>query len=93
MAHDENTHPGSPALDSSDRPVPDPIDDALSAYSAWREEAAAVEETYRHWCAAPSAERDRRHGAYIGALDQEQAAAITYAIAASELRALLQSLG
>ena len=93
MADDDNIHPASPALDFLDWPVPARIDDVLSLYTAWRDEAAAVEETYRRWCAAAGAERDRRHGAYIAALDQEQAAAIGYAIAAMGPCALLQSLG
>ena len=93
MADDQNTQPGGPELDAIDWPVPDRIDDVLFAYTAWRDEAAAVEETYRQWSVAASAERDARHGAYTAALDREQVAAMTYAIAASELRALLSSLG
>jgi hypothetical protein len=87
MAADEKIRSGSPALGW---PVSDLIDEVLFFYTEWRDEAAAVEETYLHWCAASSVERDHRYGAYIAALDQEQAGAMTYAIAASELRALLR---
>jgi hypothetical protein len=87
MAADEKMHHGSPA---HGWPVSDLIDDVLCFYTEWRDEAAAVEETYLHWCGAPGAERDHRYGAYIAALDQEEAAALTCAIAASELRALLR---
>jgi hypothetical protein len=87
MAADEKIYPGGPALGW---PASDLIDEVLFWYTEWRDEAAAVAETYRHWCAAPSVERDRRYGVYIAALDREQAAAMTCAIAASELRALVR---
>lgn len=61
----------------------------LACYAEWREEVSAVDETYRRWCAASTAERDRRYGVYIAALDQEESAAMTYAVVAEELRALL----
>jgi hypothetical protein len=67
-----------PTLDSLIWPVPDEVQ---HAHDEWRGEAAAVQETYRQWCAAPVAERARRHGAYRAALDREQAAAVTFAIA------------
>jgi hypothetical protein len=93
MADHEKIHVGSPALDSLGWPVSDLIDEALFSYAEWRDESAAVEETYVHWCAAPRADRNHRYGAYIAALDREQAAAVVYAIAISELRALVQSVG
>jgi hypothetical protein len=68
----------------------DLIDEMLSCYYEWRDEAAVVDETYRHWCTAPSAERERYFAVYIAALDQEESAAMTYAFAAEELRELLQ---
>jgi hypothetical protein len=93
MAADEKIHPGSPALDSLGWPVSDLIDEVLFSYDEWRDEATTVEEAYRHWCTAPAAERDRRYGAYLAALDQEETAALMYAINATELRAALQSAG
>jgi hypothetical protein len=92
MADDEKIHLGSPALESLGWPVSDLIDEALFSYADWRDESAAVEETYLHWCAAPRADRNHRYGAYIAALDREQAAAMIYAIAVSELRAQLSGV-
>jgi hypothetical protein len=68
------------------------IDEMLACYAEWRQEVWAVEETYRDWCAAPSAERDGRFAVYFAALDQEESAAAAYAIAAEEVRALLHEI-
>ena len=65
------------------------IDEMLACYAEWRDEVAAVDDAYRYWCAAPAAERDRRFGVYIAALDQEESAAMVYAGLAEQLRALL----
>jgi hypothetical protein len=93
MAADDMIRPVSAALGSLDWPVSDLIDEVLFFHSEWRDEAAAVEEIYRRWSAAPDAERECCYGAYIAALDQEEAAATRYAVTAGELRAMLQSVG
>jgi predicted HicB family RNase H-like nuclease len=68
------------------------IDEMLACYAEWRQEVWAVDETYRHWCAAPSAERDRCFAVYFATLDQEESAAATYAIAAEQVRVLLNEI-
>jgi hypothetical protein len=93
MASDDLIRPVRPALSSLDRLVSDLIDEVLFFHTEWRDEAAAVEEIYRRWSAAPGAEREHCFGAYIAALDQEEAAAMMYAITAAELRAVLPSVG
>ena len=82
-----------PALGLLDWPLSDVIDEVLFLYTEWLDEATGVEEIYRRWSAAPSVEREHWHGAYIAALDQEEAAALMYAITAAEFRGLLQSIG
>src|SRR4051794_26312884 len=49
------------------------IDELLDCHDEWLEDVAAVDETYQRWRAAPVAERPRCHGAYLAALDQEEA--------------------
>jgi hypothetical protein len=72
-------------------PTEEVIDEMLACYAEWREEVAAVDETYRRWCVAPNAGRDLYFGVYIAALDQEEAAAMLYAVVAQEVRELLQA--
>jgi hypothetical protein len=84
-----NTPSGPPALAQVASEIDALIDEMLAYFDQWRQEVAAVEETYRRWCAAPSAERDRSFGVYIAALDQEEAAAIMYGSVAAELRSML----
>ncbi|WP_156028037.1 hypothetical protein [Candidatus Solirubrobacter pratensis] len=82
--------PGSPVLAPLPLAIDELIEEMLDYYAEWRQEAAAVDEMYRYWCAAPIAERDRCFVGYNAALDQEQSAAMMYAVVAEEVRAVLQ---
>lgn len=66
------------------------IDEMLGCYAEWREEVEAVDEAYRLWCTALSDDRDVCFGVYVAAVDQEESAAMAYAVVAEEVRALLQ---
>jgi hypothetical protein len=78
---------GLPALDPPRWPDVDLYEEVLALYDEWREEIAAVDEAYRRWSTSPTDEREDRFCAYIAALDQEEAAAGTYAVVAAELAA------
>jgi hypothetical protein len=93
MAADDVIRFVSPALSSLDWTLSDLIDEVLFSHGEWRHEAAAVEQIYRRWSAAHGTEREHLYGAYIAALDQEEAAAMMYATVATEIRALLQGDG
>jgi hypothetical protein len=67
------------------------IDELLALRAGWRREAAAAEAAYRRWIGAPSAERARRHAAYLAALDQEAEAATHYDVIGNGLRASIPS--
>jgi hypothetical protein len=67
------------------------IDELLALHAEWRRVARAVEAAYRRWTGAPSAERPRRHAAYLAALDQEAQAATHYRVIGNGLRASLPS--
>jgi hypothetical protein len=67
------------------------IDDLLAVHAEWRKEAVAVQRAYRRWMGAPSAERPRRHAAYLAALDQEAQAATHYDVIGNGLRASIPS--
>lgn len=47
-------------------------------YATWREESAAVAESYRGWDRAEGDERWLAYAAYIAALDREERAACAY---------------
>ena len=66
------------------------VDEALALYDEWRQEVAAVDEAYRRWRLAPVAERRCCFNGYTAALDQEEMAALMYAVVAEELRGLLR---
>jgi hypothetical protein len=88
MAAEDTIRPVSPAFSS----LCDLVDEVLFFYTEWREEATEVEEIYCRWCAATGAAREHCYGGYIAALDQEEAAAMMYAVTATELRGLLQAV-
>jgi hypothetical protein len=67
------------------------LDELLALRAGWRQEAAAVVAAYRRCIGAPSAERRRRHAAYLAALDQEAEAATHYDVIANGLRASIAS--
>jgi hypothetical protein len=56
------------------------VDEMLAHYLEWRLHAGAVAEAYRHWSRASRAEQASRFTAYMAALDQEAAAAASYAV-------------
>jgi hypothetical protein len=91
MAAHDFIRPVIPALSSAICPVADLIDEALAFYEEWRDASADVEEIYHRWRTAPDAEREPCYGAYVAALDQEEAAAMMYALADTKLRASLRS--
>jgi hypothetical protein len=55
------------------------VDDVLASYVEWRMGADLVASAYRQWADARAGERETRFCVYIAALDQEEAAAKTYA--------------
>ena len=77
----------SPAL----VPLDELVDEALALHAKWQEQEAAVEAAYRDWCAAPVAERARRHRAYLAAIEQEEAVAMMSAVIRIELDALVRT--
>lgn len=70
-------------------PVGHAVDDMLGCYVDWREDAHAVGEAYRRWFGAPDGEEAGRFSAYLGALDQEEWSARSYAVAVARVEALL----
>jgi hypothetical protein len=68
--------------------IADLVDEMLFCLVQWREAASLAGDAYKHWCAAPAAEKAARFGAYISALDQEAAAAISYGEAVAEIGVL-----
>jgi hypothetical protein len=63
---------------SVDAPSSDLIDAVMDGYVMWREQRAAVEETYRAWGAAPAEQRPSAYADYRTALDREEHAANEY---------------
>ena len=66
-------------------PRPDIVDDALDAYVHWREECTRAREAYFSWSTAARRDRTLAHGAYVAALDREEAGARAYAEAMRRL--------
>jgi hypothetical protein len=66
------------------------IDELMACHDEWHEDVAAVDEAYWRWRAAPIADRRSCHGAYLAALDQEEASATTYEFVHRELQASLR---
>jgi hypothetical protein len=60
-------------------------DDALAYYLDWRADALTAAEAYWDWCQATESEHSVRFSAYTAALDQEEAAALDYARAITQL--------
>jgi hypothetical protein len=65
--------------------VADLIDEMLQCYAEWGESASGVTDAYSRWCGSRTAEGAQRFSAYISALDQEEAAATTYAGAVADI--------
>ena len=65
------------------------VDEMVMSYVDWREDAAAVEPAYVWWSEAPSGEEAQSFAAYCAALDQEESAAATYALAVLKLQRVL----
>jgi acyl-CoA reductase-like NAD-dependent aldehyde dehydrogenase len=57
----------------------------VDSFDEWREAATASAQAYTRWAEAPSHERANCYFAYTAALDQEQSAAIVYAMAVAEV--------
>jgi len=55
------------------------VDDAVLAYAEWRQASAAVWDVYGRWESVAGSDRVCAHAAYLAAVDQEQAAANSYA--------------
>lgn len=66
------------------------VDEMVDCYLDWRETAAAVASAHRQWLHAPRDEGRRGYSAYTASLDQEEAAAITYALAVDDVEQWLQ---
>jgi hypothetical protein len=64
-------------------------DEMLDRYVEWREDAAAVADTYRRWSVAPANEEAMWFSAYMAALEMEEFTAASYAEA---IRVLSRSL-
>jgi hypothetical protein len=60
------------------------VEHALAMFVEWREDAAAVAQTYAQWRAAPLPERSWRFAVYTAALDQEENSARAYAQSISQ---------
>jgi hypothetical protein len=54
-------------------------DEMIHCWAEWRESAFEVTYAYNRWSAAPATEEAERFAAYVSALDQEEAAAASYA--------------
>lgn len=61
------------------------VDEMFASYVDWREDADAVSDAYTRWSDAPRGERAWRFSAYLAALEQEQSAAKTYALAITDV--------
>lgn len=68
------------------------VDEMLSCYVEWREDAAEAAEAYRRWSMASSDESGWRFSCYMAALDQEEWSAKRYAVMMTELRDRLPRL-
>ena len=79
------------------QPIPSPGNDwfasalieEVDCFDEWREAAAAAADAYRRWAQAPSDMRAGWYLAYTAALDQEQSAAVVYAMAVAEVERCL----
>jgi hypothetical protein len=55
------------------------VDDAVAAYTQWRDECAAVRNAYRRWLGASAVRKRLAFEDYNAALDREERAARRYA--------------
>jgi hypothetical protein len=60
-------------------------DEMLAYYMDWRADAAAVADAYSVWQRAPAAREAAHFGAYMTALDNEEASAARYAMVVKNL--------
>ena len=67
------------------------VDELLSYYIDWRQDAKAAEDAYRLWSTAPAGDGALRFSAYRAALDQEESSAARYALVFREVERALQS--
>ena len=74
----------------ADWPVTALVEELLACYDDWRDDAAAVAEAYRRWSDAPADEGIQGFLAYNAALDQEESAAMRYAMAVADVVLWLQ---
>ena len=63
------------------RAVASLVEELLECYAEWRAAAAAADRAYRGWSAAPDDRRAHSFCVYTAALDQEEAAAMSYTLA------------
>jgi hypothetical protein len=67
------------------------VDELLELYCEWREDSARVQTAYERFAAAEPEDRREAYAVYLAAVDQEEAAARTYAdqisCVSSQLRA------
>jgi hypothetical protein len=71
----------------------DYVDEAFDLYFEWRKEAAEAASAFRRWAEAAAGEMARAFVGYHAAIDQEEAAASSYAHAAGELERAARRLG
>jgi hypothetical protein len=72
-------------------PPVDLMDKVVFTYVDWCEDAAAASDAYARWSEAPTGEEDLCFAAYCAALDQEQSAAASYALALEDLNRAMRS--
>jgi hypothetical protein len=65
------------------------VDDAVLAYTEWRQASAAVWDAYGRWESTAGSDHAGAHAAYVAAVDQEQAAANAYADLVGRVTVLL----
>jgi hypothetical protein len=74
----------------NDWPTSALVEEMMDCYIGWRDSAAAAADAYRRWADAPSGRCADRFLAYIAALDQEESAAIGFALAVAEVERRMQ---
>ena len=87
-----NPHAGS-HKEQQGEPFAQLVGQMLASYCSWRRNATTVGHVHRRWCDAPCGDEARWYSRYLAALDQEEAAAIVYELAAWDLEGWLQRAG
>jgi hypothetical protein len=83
-----------PPLPSESTDDTRPRRDLLAYRAEWRQQARAVADAYRRWSDADSSDqRAGRFSAYVATLDQEHAAATSYAGARDDVERWLRHRG